>query len=163
MPPLTLCSSIGAPPQDKKYGGEDKAALPLEGDHVYTARSTTFLHRDPRDFSPPAWLDRAASLVVGNGCDARAIIDTAQTPVRKVGEGRPNVVDRIIDGEVHFLINTTASKRTISDSYSIRRETLMKGVPYFTTLTGARAALGAMEAAHGGRPGVRSIQEYHAR
>ena len=84
------------------------------------------------------------------------------TPVRKVGEGRPNVVDRIIDGEVHFLINTTASKRTISDSYSIRRETLMHRVPYFTTLTGARAALGAMERARDAGYGVRSLQEYHS-
>ena len=84
------------------------------------------------------------------------------TPVRKVGEGRPNVVDRIIDGEVHFLINTTASKRTISDSFSIRRETLMHRVPYFTTLTGARAALGAMERARDAGYGVRSLQEYHS-
>jgi carbamoyl-phosphate synthase large subunit len=37
----------------------------------------------------------------------------------------------------------------------------MKGLPYFTTLTGARAAVGAMEAAVGGRTGVRSLQEYH--
>jgi len=37
----------------------------------------------------------------------------------------------------------------------------MKGLPYFTTLTGARAALGAMEAASAGKPGVRTLQEYH--
>ena len=84
------------------------------------------------------------------------------TPVRKVREGRPSVVDRIIDGDVHFVVNTTAGKKEISDSYSIRRETLMKRLPYFTTLTGARAAVGAMEAARSGDPIVRSIQEYHA-
>ena len=48
---------------------------------------------------------------------------------------------------VATAFNTTAGKQEISDSYSIRRETLMKGLPYFTTLTGARAAVGAMEAA----------------
>jgi carbamoyl-phosphate synthase large subunit len=85
------------------------------------------------------------------------------TPVRKVREGRPSVVDRIIDGDVHFVVNTTAGKKEISDSYSIRRETLMKRLPYVTTLTGARAAVGAMEAARSGDPIVRSIQEYHAR
>jgi carbamoyl-phosphate synthase large subunit len=84
------------------------------------------------------------------------------TQVRKVKDGRPHVVDRIIDGDVHFVVNTTAGKHEMSDSYSIRRETLMKGLPYFTTLTGARAAVGAMEAARGGNPGVRSIQEYHS-
>jgi len=83
------------------------------------------------------------------------------TRVLKVGEGRPSIVDRIIDGDVHFVINTTAGKKEISDSYSIRRETLMHRIPYFTTLTGARAALGAMEAARGPGPGVRSLQEYH--
>ena len=82
------------------------------------------------------------------------------TPVRKVHEGRPSIVDRIIDGDVHFMVNTTAGKKEIADSFAIRRETLMKGLPYFTTLTGARAAVGAMEAARGGKPTVRSIQEY---
>jgi carbamoyl-phosphate synthase large subunit len=81
--------------------------------------------------------------------------------VRKVKEGRPSVVDRIIDGEVHFVVNTTAGKQEIADSYSIRRETLMHRIPYFTTLTGARAAVGAMEAARRSRPEVRSLQEYH--
>jgi len=85
----------------------------------------------------------------------------ATTPVLKVGEGRPSIVDRIIDDEVHFVINTTAGKREIADSYSIRRETLMHRLPYFTTLTGARAAVGAMERAAASRPEVRSLQEYH--
>jgi carbamoyl-phosphate synthase large subunit len=84
------------------------------------------------------------------------------TPVKKVQEGRPSIVDRIIDGDVHFVVNTTAGKQEIADSYSIRRETLMKRLPYVTTLTGARASVGAMEAAKSGDPIVRSIQEYHA-
>jgi carbamoyl-phosphate synthase large subunit len=83
------------------------------------------------------------------------------TLVRKVREGRPNVVDRIIDGEVSFVINTTGGKKEISESYSIRRETLMHRLPYFTTLTGARAALGAMEGARRAIPGVATLQEYH--
>jgi carbamoyl-phosphate synthase large subunit len=87
--------------------------------------------------------------------------EIASTAVKKVQEGRPSVVDRIKDGDVHFVVNTTAGKQEIADSYSIRRETLMKGLPYFTTLTGARAALGAMEAARTGRITVRSLQEYH--
>ena len=82
--------------------------------------------------------------------------------MKKVKEGRPSVVDRIIDGDVHFVVNTTAGKQEIADSYSIRRETLMKRLPYVTTLTGARAAVEAMEAARSGAPIVRSIQEFHA-
>jgi carbamoyl-phosphate synthase large subunit len=83
------------------------------------------------------------------------------TLVRKVQEGRPSIVDRIKDGDVHFVVNTTAGKQEIADSYSIRRETLMKGLPYFTTLTAARAAVAAMESAARAPPAVRSIQEYH--
>ncbi|ABC81502.1 carbamoyl-phosphate synthase large subunit [Anaeromyxobacter dehalogenans] len=94
-----------------------------------------------------------AAFLAGHGLET--------TRVRKVNEGRPSIVDRIIDGDVHFVVNTTAGKQEIADSYSIRRETLMKGLPYFTTLTGARAAVGAMEAARGGAPSVRTIQEYH--
>jgi carbamoyl-phosphate synthase large subunit len=87
--------------------------------------------------------------------------DIATTPVKKVFEGRPHVVDGIIDGEICFVVNTTAGKQEIADSYAIRRETLMKGLPYFTTMTGARAAVGAMEVAREGGPTVRSLQEYH--
>jgi carbamoyl-phosphate synthase large subunit len=83
------------------------------------------------------------------------------TPVKKVKEGRPSIVDRIKDGDVHFVVNTTDGKREVSDSYSIRRETLMKGVPYFTTMTGARAGVMAMEAMRQGPAEVRSLQEYH--
>jgi carbamoyl-phosphate synthase large subunit len=85
----------------------------------------------------------------------------ASTPVKKVNQGRPSIVDRIKDGDVHFVINTTDGKRAVSDSYSIRRETLMKGLPNFTTLTGARASVMAMEAVAAGQLEVKSLQEYH--
>jgi carbamoyl-phosphate synthase large subunit len=85
----------------------------------------------------------------------------AATPVRKVKEGRPSIVDRIIDGDVHFVVNTTVGKREVSDSYSIRRETLMKQIPYFTTMTGALAGAAAMEAARAGKLEARALQEYH--
>ncbi len=101
--------------------------------------------------------------VLATGGTARFLAEHAisTTPVLKVKEGRPSIVDRIKDGQVGLVFNTTDGKRAVSDSYSIRRETLMKGVPYFTTLEGARAAVGAMEAARAGRAEPRSLQEYH--
>jgi carbamoyl-phosphate synthase large subunit len=87
----------------------------------------------------------------------------AATTVLKVKEGRPSIVDRIIDGDVHLVVNTTAGKREIADSYSIRRETLMKQLPYVTTLTAARAAIGAIEAARAGKAEAVSLQEYLSR
>ena len=66
--------------------------------------------------------------------------------VLKVAEGSPNIVDLICAGGIGMVINTTAGKREIADSFSIRRQALMHGVPYFTTVQAARMAVGALEA-----------------
>ncbi|HWV39493.1 MAG TPA: carbamoyl-phosphate synthase large subunit [Vulgatibacter sp.] len=81
--------------------------------------------------------------------------------VLKVAEGRPHVVDKILDGAIQLVINTTAGRKELADSYSIRRETLNRGIPYYTTIPGARAAVATLEAiSKGGMPGVRPLQEY---
>jgi len=80
--------------------------------------------------------------------------------VFKVAEGRPHVVDKLIDGEIDLVFNTTSDKKAIEDSYSIRRQTLMHGIPYFTALTSCRAAVGAIEALTQGPLTVKSLQEY---
>jgi carbamoyl-phosphate synthase large subunit len=79
-----------------------------------------------------------------------------------VYEGRPNIVDFIKNGEVALLLNTASGKRTVEDSKSIRQATLLYGVPYSTTVSGARAI--AMAIAEQRRCGlnVKSIQEYYA-
>jgi len=85
------------------------------------------------------------------------------TTVLKVAEGRPHIVDKIIDGEVDLVFNTTSGKKAIEDSYSIRRQTLMHGIPYFTALTSIRAAVAAIEALREGPLTVKPLQEYHGR
>ncbi|HYY53407.1 MAG TPA: carbamoyl-phosphate synthase large subunit, partial [Myxococcales bacterium] len=82
--------------------------------------------------------------------------------VFKVAEGRPHIVDKLIDGEIALVFNTTSGKKAIEDSYSIRRQTLMHGIPYFTALTSCRAAVAAIEALRQGPLTVKSLQEYHA-
>ena len=63
------------------------------------------------------------------------------TPVNKVAEGRPHIVDMIKNDEIALVINTVEEKRSaIQDSYAIRRAALTDQVPTFTTLAGARAA-----------------------
>jgi carbamoyl-phosphate synthase large subunit len=83
--------------------------------------------------------------------------------VAKVGEGAPHVVDRIEKGDVHLVINTvgTDDPKAVQDSLSMRRAALMRGVPYFTTIAGARAAAGAIRALQAESIGVRSLQEIH--
>jgi carbamoyl-phosphate synthase large subunit len=84
------------------------------------------------------------------------------TPVRKVAEGRPNIVDKIIDKEIALVLNTTSDKQAIADSYSIRRQTLMHGIPYFTAITSCRAAVAAIESLQAGPLTVKCLQEYQA-
>lgn len=81
--------------------------------------------------------------------------------VKKVREGRPHIVDMIKNGEVDLVINTTSSKKAISESYSIRRTALTMEVPYTTTISGARATVQAIGAMKEGKLGVKPLQEYH--
>jgi carbamoyl-phosphate synthase large subunit len=62
------------------------------------------------------------------------------TPVNKVAEGRPHIVDMIKNGEIDLIINTVEDMRAVHDSYSIRHAALQRRVTYYTTLAGARAA-----------------------
>jgi carbamoyl-phosphate synthase large subunit len=82
------------------------------------------------------------------------------TRVNKVREGRPHCVDRMLDGDVHLVMNTTAGVKAIKDSFDIRRTALVRGIPYYTTLSAARAAVGAIAELRSGRMDVRSLQEY---
>ena len=79
--------------------------------------------------------------------------------VLKVTEGRPHVVDKIVDGEIALVFNTTFGKKEIADSFSIRRESLMHSVPYYTTVQAARMAVGAIEALARGRLPIISLQD----
>jgi carbamoyl-phosphate synthase large subunit len=85
--------------------------------------------------------------------------------VNKVKEGRPHIVDRLVNGEIAMVINTTIGLQSIRDSFSIRRTTLLQRVPYFTTVYGAMAAAHAIEAARTGGFVLDpvTLQEYHER
>ncbi len=82
-------------------------------------------------------------------------------PVNKVKEGSPHIVDRLQAGEIDFVINTVHGAESQRDSYSIRRTTLTLGIPYFTTMTGALAAIAGMEATRREEMDVRALQEYY--
>jgi carbamoyl-phosphate synthase large subunit len=64
--------------------------------------------------------------------------------VNKVREGRPHIVDKIKNDEIDFIVNTTNSKPSLSDSFTIRRTALQNKICYYTTLAGAQAAVLAM-------------------
>ncbi|NLI31603.1 MAG: carbamoyl-phosphate synthase large subunit [Deltaproteobacteria bacterium] len=81
--------------------------------------------------------------------------------VYKLKEGRPHVLDRIKNGEIDLVINTSLGKKTSSDSYEIRRTTLVYNIPYTTTIAGAKALAEAVGELQKGDWDVRTIQEYH--
>jgi carbamoyl-phosphate synthase large subunit len=82
------------------------------------------------------------------------------TPVNKMSEGRPHIVDMIKNGEMDLIINTVEDKRSaVHDSYSIRHAVLQARVTYYTTLAGARAACIGMASMRELRP--YSLQELH--
>jgi carbamoyl-phosphate synthase large subunit len=84
------------------------------------------------------------------------------TPVNKVAEGRPHIVDMIKNGEVAFIVNTVEDSRTaISDSRSIRTSALAQRITYYTTIAGARAACTGMRALARLEP--YRLQELHAK
>jgi carbamoyl-phosphate synthase large subunit len=82
--------------------------------------------------------------------------------VYKVGERRPHVVDRMINGDIDWIINTPMGVESKSDEKAIRRTALERGLPTMTTLAAARAAILGIRAMRKGAGTVRSLQEYHA-
>ncbi len=80
--------------------------------------------------------------------------------VNKVLEGRPHIVDRILSGGVQLIFNTTEGAQAIADSFSLRRSALSHGIPYYTTVAGARAAVQAISALRFGSLEVASLQSY---
>jgi len=82
------------------------------------------------------------------------------TTIKKVLEGRPNIVDSMKNGEVQLVFNTTEGTQSLQDSFSIRRTALMMKIPYYTTTAGALAAAQAIAAVTQGVLEVRPLQSY---
>jgi carbamoyl-phosphate synthase large subunit len=97
----------------------------------------------------------AAKLLISQGFELVATSGTAAwleqqgidcTKVNKVYEGRPNIVDRLKNGDIDLVINTTEGTQSINDSREIRSVALFDKIPYFTTAAAAHAATLAIEA-----------------
>jgi carbamoyl-phosphate synthase large subunit len=87
-------------------------------------------------------------------------IDVAQ--VNKVAQGRPHIVDKIKDGEVHLIFNTTEGWQSHKDSASIRASALMAKIPYFTTAASSAAVVRAIAVQREHSLEVRSLQDYYS-
>ena len=80
--------------------------------------------------------------------------------IKKVSQGSPNIRDAILNNEIDLVINTSEGKQSAKDGYTIRRLAIELGIPYVTTLAGARAALNAIEAVQNNKIKVNSLNNY---
>ena len=120
-----------------------------------------------KDMDKTSQLVETAQTLVDLGC---AIVATGGTAsfleehgitcevVKKVYEGRPNVVDMLKNGDIQLLMNTTEGAAAVEDSREIRSVALYDRIPYFTTASGAHSAALAMKARSEGDLGVTSLQ-----
>ncbi|MBQ9160002.1 MAG: carbamoyl-phosphate synthase large subunit [Methanobrevibacter sp.] len=90
--------------------------------------------------------------------DATGLSDIEK--VLKVSQGSPNIRDAILNNEVDFIINTSEGKQSAKDGYIIRRLAIELGIPYVTTLAGARAVLNAIQAVQNNEINVKSLNKY---
>ena len=93
------------------------------------------------------------------------MLAAAKIPVRKVfklREGRPNVLDRVKNGDINFIINTPSGKIPREDEVRIRNASLAQRIPIMTTVRAALASANGIRSLQKRKVSVRSLQEYHA-
>ena len=105
--------------------------------------------------------DLGFSIIATGGTQAfLAANGVPATRVNKVYEGRPHIVDRMKDGGVELVFNTTEGAQSVRDSYDIRALALRQKIPYYTTAAGAFAAARAIEDLVSGEMDVHPLQAY---
>ena len=97
--------------------------------------------------------DGTCNRLLAEGIDA--------SPIFKVNEGRPNVVDRIKNGEIQVIINTPLGRESHYDERSVGKEAYRRGIPNITTLSGASAAVQAIAERRRFTPSVNPLQAFH--
>ena len=145
------------------YKAEEAAqpTLPLEGTVLITVadRDKPDVLAVARRFAELGFRIKATlgthSLLTENGIAAERI--------NKMREGRPDIVDALVNGEIQLVINTPRGKIGQADDSYIRTTAIKRKVPYITTLAAAHAAAKGIAAYRAGRGQVKSLQAYHAR
>jgi len=133
--------------------------LPLEGAVLITVadRDKASVLEVARQFAQLGFVIKATqgthTLLSENGISSE--------PILKMREGRPNIADAIVDGEIQLVINTPRGKLGQADDAYIRTTAIRHRVPYVTTLAAAKAAAKGIAALCQGRGQVKSLQNYH--
>jgi carbamoyl-phosphate synthase large subunit len=132
-------------------------SLPVEGTVFISVNDSDKIDIIPmaRDFKELGFNIMAtkgtAQLLSENGVQA--------SPIFKVGEGRPNVVDAIKNGEVQLVVNTPLGAQSRFDEYEIGRSAIRYKVPAITTISGSQAAVRGIRNIKNGSIQYRSLQD----
>jgi carbamoyl-phosphate synthase large subunit len=132
--------------------------LPFEGSVFVSVRD-----QDKRALVEPCrqLFEMGFALIATDGTARALMADGLPTArVNKVSDGRPHIVDLMLSGGVQLVFNTTEGAQAIADSFSLRRTALTNGIPYYTTVAGARAAVQAIKALRAGNLEVAPLQSY---
>ena len=81
--------------------------------------------------------------------------------VNKVNEGTPHILDLIEKKKIQLIINTTSGKKSIADSFSIRRSAIRNKIPYFTTISAAKVAVTGLNIIKKTKFSVKPIQDVY--
>ena len=101
-------------------------------------------------------------IATGGTCDHLQARGLPVERINKVAQGRPHIVDRLVDDGVQIVFNTTEGWQSLKDSQSIRATALNRKVPYFTTVAASYAVARAIKAVRGRSLEVRSLQAYYS-
>jgi carbamoyl-phosphate synthase large subunit len=99
-------------------------------------------------------------LATGGTTDALTGAGVPATRINKVMEGRPHVVDAMLSGDIQIVFNTAMGAASMRDSFSLRHTALTNKIPYYTTVSGSRAAAQAIRAMQQGDLGVCTLQDF---
>ncbi|MFC1920460.1 carbamoyl-phosphate synthase large subunit [Chloroflexota bacterium] len=137
-----------------------KQTLPVEGTVLITVseRDRPAVYEVARKFLELGFKIKATQ----GTCQFLAGRDIKAEPILKMYEGRPNIADAIMNGEVQLVINTPVGKMSQYDDSYIRKAAIKYKVPYITTLAAAAAAAQGISAFQKGEKTVKSLQSYHA-
>ena len=102
-------------------------------------------------------------LATGQTCDLIREHGVPVEKVKKLYEGRPNILDLITNGQIDLIINSPAGKESVNDDSYLRKNAIKAHIPYMTTVAAARAAVeGIHQIKTGGSGELKSLQEWHA-
>jgi len=99
-------------------------------------------------------------LATGGTTDALNAAGVPAKRINKVMEGRPHAVDAMLSNQISLVMNTAQGAPAIRDSFSLRQTALKNNIPYYTTVSGSRAAVAAIKSMKEDKLGVKSIQDY---